>query len=52
MQEGNNVGKVSLMIAYKKHVLPGKFGNMLGAPDLKFINDNQPRPGNNAYDGV
>jgi len=52
MQEGDHIGKVSLVITDKKYILPGQTGNMLSAPYTQFINDNQSGPGNYAYDCI
>ena len=52
MQKGDHIGKISLVITDKKHVLPGQFGNMLSAPYTQFVNDNQAGPGYYTYDCI
>jgi hypothetical protein len=34
MQKGNYIGKVGLVIAYKKNIRPGQFGKMFRSSDL------------------
>ena len=52
MKKCNHIGKISLVIAYKKHILFWKLTDIFSTGDLKLIYDCQARIRKNANNGI
>ena len=52
MEKGNDIRKISLMIADKKDIAPGKVAQMLRTADLQAVYYRQSGVRNHPYDGI
>ena len=52
MKKGDDVGKICLVIAYKKHIFRGKFADIFCSGYFQFINDYQARVGNHSDEKI
>ena len=52
MQESDYISEIGLVIAYKKHIVFGKFFQLFRAADPKFVNDRDAGIGNDSNNHV